>query len=339
MKTLNWYLNDVYPAMTGDLLQTLTEPFEHDVLQNLHNRLDFNHRNITRFEKMDLEQGGPMWRSVLARKLFSIRKVAMVKADQMMHGLDKLSKEYNKFWLLKNCRPSGGNWMPDQKLALNNPTGKHCLSWLCPWCWIRRTEFLRAMSMAPAGQEVKLCGDDSKGLGLPENVEMISFVVTGEIKPDGSDDVLNEEVVGSLIRAADHAVTHRHLASGGSYVIQKNKPEFGVGLKVFAPIFVRKPQGTGHVVGWKVSYIHDGSSSQLGDLTIPGIKPIQVHRFGSMPFMDALRLAYRSPIDLLHNDTAPNVIMRFVTVLKNKRYFTSKRFKKVQAPVQPAHCA
>jgi hypothetical protein len=158
----NWKLEELYPRH-AELLDTLDKWFS-DPASSFHRGYHCgNAYHPGQIQKFYARQNrdGSKWMVRTAKRLFAVRRAVIKKSKYLLEaGLPD-----SETWLLRNCRPSGGKWVPVG--PRNGFTGSQCGSVLCPWCWMRRFETLKRILTTPEDQDVKTHrGKTTKGLGL-----------------------------------------------------------------------------------------------------------------------------------------------------------------------------
>lgn len=335
MQTLKWKLEDIFPNVTGSLTATLKGLCQSDTVKQADLRIDY--RRFKRFSTADKEEGQALgqetfWRKMIARDLMTIKRLVSSKAAALTNGLTSGSRLADKFWLLSNCRPAGGKWTAaNRPVNPRNPTGKACLSWLCPWCWMRRFDDMRLIVAQPYEAAVKLHdGRITKGLGLAEAVNVTSFTLWASGGPEAVAKVQRPETLDGLLDLATDAVAHKYVPAG-AVLDQLKTPEFSRALRIMCPVFVKGDNE--NACGWRVTYVHD-TAFEAGDPANFVLNTVhgrcEVSRQSGLTHAEALHVADPFPIDLLHTETSANMIFELLQTLDSRRHYTCKEFKRIQ---------
>lgn len=328
MVRIDWQLKDIFPTFTGSLTATLKELCQSDTVKSSEVEASVNRlKPFTAADKAQSISSGStvFWRRLLASDLLKLVNLVGQRAVALSKTLSPRSKQADKLWLLSNCRPAGGNWQASN-LPGNprNPTGKPCLSWLCPWCWMRRFDDMRLIMAQPYEAPTALCdGRMTKGIGLPVTVNVTTFTVWACGGPEAAEKMLQSETLDRLLDFATDAVSHKYVPEGG-LLKQAKVPEFQRSMRILCPIFVRGNNENAY--GWKVSYVHDAPFAPDDPLTY-AVSGIHATRIKGLTLSEALHKVYQFPIDLLHAETPAATIFKFLEILEGRRHFTCKEFK------------
>jgi hypothetical protein len=310
---LNWTLKQIFLAQ-GDLNRTLADWFERsEHLRMTYGLVDRIYPDVKTFDNPEHK-----WQGTIARKLYAVYHLARGAAIRMHEagGFDKF-----KTWRFLNCRPYGGNWT--SAYDAKKSAGKQCRSLLCPWCYLRRYDALRALLKAPVTQEVRFpAGNTASNPGITLPVSVTQFDTYGDVKSaqtedldlvrsingfsNGSVNPLNRFVHNDVKRRLNLAVKHRLEDVTGDRTTVADTPEFLVAMSTMSPI-VRKSDGK---VGIRTAYLHN-SNLPIGrtefklvgdDHTISGT--IEMSRFAELDAERALLLVQPYPWELLDKPPA-----------------------------------
>lgn len=137
-QSIDWELIKLHPG-PYDLFVHLDRWFnKHPTLLSLYHgvpKTGLAHWTRMRERQQKLDKGDASgWRSHAQKRLLALMLGTRLLADRLWEV------KYDS-WLLRNCRPSGGQWRGSRYES--GPTGKSCRNRACPWCWLRMYAFLR----------------------------------------------------------------------------------------------------------------------------------------------------------------------------------------------------
>lgn len=138
--SIDWELIKIHPG-PYDLFKHLDRWFDNnETLIRIYNgvpRMGLPNWERMRARQRRLDKGKDSgWRVHTQRRLCALLVATRGLADRLW------DLDYDS-WLLRNCRPSGGEWKGSRYET--GPTGKSCRNKACPWCWLRMYAFLRQM--------------------------------------------------------------------------------------------------------------------------------------------------------------------------------------------------
>lgn len=321
MHTIDWKLTRLKPYQS-DIFKTLDEWFDLDENPFMEEHYlmgtRFYKEQVNRFRQADYRdesRDGPThWRTIMCKRLLGLRRMVSLRTAQM----DRYCKLtfplkhtcFNHYWLIRNCRPYGGEWEASYRHALapNNPTGHPCGSRYCPWCYLRRFDCYLSCLLAPRGTRVwyplrlKL-----RSQGLPELVNVTSF-----------DTSFTAPVERENVHPDKRSLGEMFLSEPCSYYIYRAQKLFtGIRLgpadpdiiRFVAPLYDEKLRnGTYHpVVGIRVGFIHTDQINPAAKSCIPGLDLYQNVTVG-----DALRWVYPFPLKWFRTDDFLQVKTRLI---------------------------
>jgi hypothetical protein len=241
------------------------------------------------------------WKYHLARRLFSIHAAAIDTALALYNnGVNA--------WMMLNCQPSGGKWLT--AAYTTSPTGKHCRSWLCPWCYMREMHYLQKVLLTPAGSAVEtVSGHSTESVGLKEPLNVLSLSVYGR-------SLLEPKLQGKglyllFCQKANKVVRQAGVCETDEGPIMSEFPEFsGAALKTMAPVLSADKEP-----GLRISYVYNGAPLpgekfrlKLDDGTL-----VYGHRQTGRTYFQAIQAARPFPLWALAMDrTDPEGLARLV---------------------------
>lgn len=256
--------------------------------QHYQDGVRYHQGQIQTFRQADrqrIRMGKKPYQARVARRLFAVRR-SIIEFCRKQHNRDFGQLGTFDLWRLRNCPPIGGRWKGDIYYGPSNPTGKACRSLLCPWCWYRRFEALKALVTQPESTHVPFPNGLTKpGLGFGPTVNLTTITV--DLKGDFSPRRLK------LFKDQCNKLLRRKVGK---------QTEFVKGLKLFGPEVVQK-----RVSGLICGYIHVDKSPFEPVETFDSAG-ITIRRYADLNAEEALRIAQPYPVDLLNDATLAKII-------------------------------
>ena len=298
VRSISWKLEEIFPNF-GDLLSNLDSWFEqsdhlHQFYKGRYSGQRYHKGQIGRFTQQD-RRSGTKWKSHVARRLFAVHR-ALVDTCTKFHGMGD-----SALWLPKNCPPSGGRWTSDVHYAQNNPTGKRCRHFLCPWCYLREFHDLRRIALFKDTSKVVLRSRDhsAKAAGLKNPVNITLFETSSK-----DPFLLSRACWKVFITRTDEAILSPHEAAGGM-LERRDWPEFHRGLKI---AYATHEPDKGYIL--RVGYLHNNPVLEPREISTKAdlLPPIHVRRISEYDINAALRLIMPYPVHMLGNATEGQII-------------------------------
>lgn len=267
MEGVNWRLDRIHSS--GDFFKLLKSWFKQDVeaLHAAYGIAEYKHL----FNMRDFRRQNPNGKKLErhAFKLFVLRQLM----SNLAVSLNSIGYRKSKSWVLSNCRPAGGRWVP--RHWDHTPAGKECGLLICPWCYLRRYERIRKKLVE---------------LGLTEPLTVTRFRFEDKLLD------FNRDMYGLIRSKVDRQIRAPH---------DSDQPEFETAIRLFG--LVPNP---GNVVSTHaaISYLHNGGckSGSVRLTTSVGTSTVQlVMTRAKCSFVEAMQLAQPYPIHL--TDSAPTV--------------------------------
>lgn len=303
MGPLLWFLDEIIVPNIHSfhLLDEWYSREFHSFMEDVfHDGVKFHRGNITQFTKEDYrlnttKESKNNWRQSMAKRLFGIRCAAARRFTALNRYADSTLKNpfaANDYWLACNCRPACGKWhVQNPNHNPRNPTGKPCEHRFCPWCYIRRFEYIsRLISAAPCIQLKDTRGRIVNGIGPHLTINVVTYDVLGDHQDQHFTRYLTH--LRSSFLQVKQAKRHvkQLLGSTGQMV--------GI---VHVPLY-DEDSDTQLQVGSRVAILHTGDidKNNIGDHGITDV-------FNNIELHEAIQFAMPYPVDFLRSD-------RFVAV-------------------------
>lgn len=334
MQSLNWHLDKLLPRQ-GDSFDTLNDWFDSRSNQYMDECFNqgwrYHKGNLNQFTQTDWRQTQANddgdrpthWRQQMAKRLFGLRMAVSIRASH----LDKLAKctfpnrhwLHDHFWRLRNCRPYCGLWSADN-LPSNpkNPTGKPCLSRLCPWCWMRRfDDYVKACLTGQGCTAYSVQRRELPGMGFPRLVSAVIFDHVFDADPDDRQAEWDRQPFDLYGTIALRQFNQLRTGPIHPYLFRLTAPIY---LEALHEGFVTP------AVGLRTGLIHTGRIN----LDKKALK----EEFGAeaahnVTIQDAIRWVYPYPIDWLESDQFAKVKMTLLGCLHG---LTHHGIRKVYQP-------
>ncbi len=282
MKPLFWKLESVFPTY-ADLLTTLDTWFVGPGCD----RLKARYKMAGRFHPGQLRRwrrrASAPWELKAVRRLFAVRAAVVETALALYRDSGQDT------WLLLNCQPAGGHWKAEYTKGIE---GRHCRSWLCPWCYLRRINQLRSVLLQPAGSVIEVrSGQHSAALGFAEPLNLLTITWMNS-------DLYHDKALFQEFRLKAEKVARLGLADDGSGFKPSGQAEYHTALRTLSPVF--RDSGP---AGMRIGFIYYGSAP-AGDRFVTGLTSRQdaeilVERQRGLTAWEALRYAQPYPAKAL----------------------------------------
>lgn len=327
-----WMLEDLCPT-EADILYHLEDWFKeknHSFRQNYRDGTRYHKGQITKFTSQDRYRS-TRWKRHYAKRVFAIRR-AITEFGLLMYAQ---SEHKVKTWGLMNCPPSGGVWT-----AKNYPARPHlCHHMLCPWCYMRRYEYLKNACRLPETYTLQSPSSaDTQCLGFGSFVNCTLFWAYQDWAPDvltASNSLLysppepwNTSGFDELTSACERYMKSKHPGQ--------------VSMRLHSPVIklIQRDGVDVPVVGIMIAYVSAGSQTAetpqkiehpQENLTLPG-KVINIQRSENTEVGELLRAVQPFPLHALYSNpvdvpgfktttVGPQVTMSVLEAFKGKHAY------------------
>lgn len=223
--------------------------------------------SLLHFKKRDRRRKGKHWEWRTARNLYALLWAWRAQA-MALHDMGQMPGW--RTWMMVNCQPAGGRWVADRYEA--GITGKHCDTYGCPWCYMRRCAQLSSIL--------------SKVLQFDGPLSILRFQSTVQ-------DLFK-------IKAERQALTkfvQTQVRDGG---------EFRTALRISTP-WARMHEGK-LVLGHSTAYIHAGAYTQeevgITRVEREGLGTVRIRRYTGLKRHLAIMESFLFSVDALANENA-----------------------------------
>lgn len=308
MEPIKWYFDSIHlQNYSHDILNEWFDREKHQFISKYYwEGVKFHPGNITQFTQEDYRNNPQRlpkfnWRKKLARRLFGLRKAAAERFTSMTRGItthDSLySAQANRYWLASNCRPHYGKWhMLNKPANPRNPLGKMCENRYCPWCYLRRFDYIyRTLAASPEIIVKDYRGRQVNGIGPYRQLNLLTFDILDD--PRNKDfwaHFVTVMATKSRFGLARYAVDLALLASKGWLA--------GMFL---TPLYA-EPDDETVFVGVRIGFLFQGDIDRhLNTAVCREIvdgNPDMITLRHEIPLADALRFVMPYPVDFLRSD-------------------------------------
>lgn len=311
------FITDVH---TFDLLDEWYSREYHSFMNTMfHAGLKFHPGNVTKFTKADYLdtkskiEGRVNWRRNIAKRLFGIRYAAASRFTQLNKYATEVLRSplhADHYWLASNCRPTYGHWvMKNPNKNPNNPTGKPCEHRFCPWCYIRKYEYLcRLLGAEPTVMVKDYRGRTVYGTGPHLKVSIAIY--------DSLGDPFNAAFIDQL---ATLCFTQASVKSAAAHVKALLGRTGRIVSTINVPLYSEDPDDQ-VMIGQRVAIFHTGNidKATVGHQGLTqSLENVELHA--------AVQYAMPYPVDFLRSDKHIEVKHKLSELFFGSRSFTHCR--------------
>ncbi len=286
----------------------------------------FHKGNITKFNQKDYYENKIHdfrfhWRQRSARRLFGIHKAACERFMDLTRLSRALytshAKQTNKYWRVGSCRPYYGRWrMLNPPSHPRNPMGKPCEHRFCPWCYLRRLDYIHNLLAADPMISVKNYRDTLvKGIGPHSHVNLLTL--------DVLDDPRTEAYWTSF---TNNILTQRKL-NLAKHLFKLMLPiERGYVVGTFQTPLYMEPEDSVVLIGCRIGFLYQGEldsskldTTMLGDIV--NSDSSNIIKRNNIELSEALRFVMPYPVDFLRSDIYTDFKLEFAQLFNGATMF------------------